>query len=731
MGCPSHDPADQCLNESAPQSDDLHAEGLVTFAAGTDFELNPLTFLESLETRPVDVGEVHEDVVAVFAGDEPVPLLVVEELHCPRRHDGIPFAFRRPQSETDESQLREPPGQRAVAPWRRSARLPPMDPFIAVAPTDCTVVRLDVAAGDEVGAGAVVAIVEVMKIEHLVTSDVDGTVESVGVTVGDVVDRGAELVRVVPGSITRSAEPDPADAAPRIRADLEELHERRRLLADESRPEAVAKVHARGRRTARENLADLVDDGSFEEYGSFMYAAQTARRSRDDLIANTPGDGIVGGIGRVNGDRFADEASRCAVMSYDYTVLAGTQGYRGHQKKDRLFEICERLRLPLVLFAEGGGGRPGDTDVPIIAGLNVASFAAISRLSGLVPTVAVVSGRCFAGNAALAAVCDVIIATPDANLGMAGPAMIEGGGLGVFAPEDIGPVDVQTANGVIDIVVSDDAAAVATAKQYLSYFQGPIDTWECADQTQLREVIPENRKRAYQVRDVIDLLCDRDTWLELRSGFGEGMVTGLARLEGRPIGVVANNPMHLGGAIDADGADKAARFLQLCDGHGLPIVNLCDTPGFMVGPEAEKQGQVRRFGRMFVVGASLTVPFATVILRKAVGLGAQAMAGGSFHAPLLTVSWPTGEVSGMGIEGAVTLGARRELDAIEDPDERAAAYDERVDAMYERSKALNAAAHNEFDDVIDPAETRRRLVNLLRSAPIDPDRPRRPHIDTW
>ena len=418
-------------------------------------------------------------------------------------------------------------------------------------------------------------------------------------------------------------------------------------------------------------------------------------------------------------------------MSYDYTVLAGTQGHRGHQKKDRLFEICERLRLPLVLFAEGGGGRPGDTDVSTVAGLNVPSFAALARLSGLVPTIAVVSGRCFAGNAALAGVCDVIIATLDANLGMAGPAMIEGGGLGVFAPEEIGPVDVQTANGVIDLLVDDDAAAVSAAKHYLSFFQGRVQTWASGDQGELREVIPENRKRVYDVREVIRLLTDRGSPLELRPTFGEGMITTLARIEGRPVGILANNPLHLGGAIDANGADKASRFMQLCDGHGLPILFLCDTPGFMVGPDAEKQAQVRRFGRMFVVGASLTVPFATVVLRKAVGLGAQAMAGGSFHAPLMTVAWPTGEVSGMGIEGAVTLGARRELEAIEDRAERAAAYDARVQASYQRSRALNAAAHHEFDDVIDPADTRRRIVNLLRSAPPERDRTPRPHIDTW
>jgi len=620
------------------------------------------------------------------------------------------------------------PGWSAVA---HSARLKRMEPSFAVAPSDCTIVQVRVAAGDEVAEGAVLAVVEVMKIEQLIRAGVDGVVSDVRAQVGDVVGKSDIIAIVDPGEISSAGMQAPVEEDTGPRADLAELHERQALLEDSARPEAVAKVHARNRRTARENLTDLVDAGSFEEYGSFMYAAQTGRRSREDLIANTPGDGIVGGIGRINGEQFADETSRCAVMSYDYTVLAGTQGYRGHQKKDRLFEICERLELPLVLFAEGGGGRPGDTDIPTIAGLNVPSFAAISRLSGLVPTVAVVSGRCFAGNAALAGVCDVIIATKDANLGMAGPAMIEGGGLGVFAPEDIGPVEVQTANGVIDILVDDDAAAVAAAKQYLSHFQGRIEDWTCADQTVLQNAIPENRKQAYDVRQVVAQLCDDTSVLELRPTFGQGMITSLTRIEGRPVGVIANNSLHLGGAIDAEGADKAARFMQLCDGHGLPILFLCDTPGFMVGPEAEKNAQVRRFGRMFVVGASLTVPFATVVLRKAVGLGAQAMAGGSFHAPLMTVAWPTGEVSGMGIEGAVTLGTRRELEAIDDPAERATAYNVRVAAMYERSKALNAAAHHEFDDVIDPADTRRRIVNLLRSAPPARDRKRRPHIDTW
>ena len=458
--------------------------------------------------------------------------------------------------------------------------------------------------------------------------------------------------------------------------------------------------------------------------------AQKGRRDVDDLIRNTPGDGIVGGLGTVNAEHFGEEASLVGVMSYDYTVLAGTQGFRGHEKKDRLLPVVDQLQVPLVLFAEGGGGRPGDTDTPFLAGLQLHSFAWMARLSGSVPSVAIVSGRCFAGNAALAGVCDVIIATPDANLGMAGPAMIEGGGLGHYRPEDIGPVDVQTTNGVIDLLADDETHAVALTKHYLGFFQGSRADWEAHDQAAMRDIVPENRKRIYEVRDAITTLADIDSTLELRPSFGKAIVTTLARIEGRPIGIIANDPGHLGGAIDADSADKGARFMQLCDAHGLPMISLCDTPGFMVGPEAEQTAQVRHFGRMFVVGASLTVPFVTVILRKAVGLGAMAMSAGSMHSTLLSVAWPTGEVSGMGIEGAVKHGARRELDAIDDFDARETRYDELVARMYDASKALNAAAHGEIDDVIDPADTRRRVAQVLRR-PSRALRSGRPMVDPW
>ena len=488
--------------------------------------------------------------------------------------------------------------------------------------------------------------------------------------------------------------------------------------SDEQRPEAVERRRSRGQRTARENVADLVDEGTFVEYGSLAVAAQRRRRDLDDLARSTPADGLVGGVGRIDG-------RPAVVMSYDYTVLAGTQGFQNHRKKDRLFEVAARQQLPVVLFAEGGGGRPGDVDAPGVTGLDCMAFALFAELSGLVPLVGVASGYCFAGNAALLGCCDVVIATESSSIGMGGPAMIEGGGLGRVPPGDVGPFEVQWANGVIDIAVPDEAAAVDAARRYLSYFgEQPEREWTCADQAVLRTLVPENRVRVYDVRAVIDALADAGSVLELRRGFAAGMITALVRIEGRPVGVVANDPTHLGGAIDADGADKAARFMQLCDAYDLPLLFLCDTPGFMVGPEIERQAQVRHVSRMFVTGANLTVPFGTIVLRKGYGLGAQAMAGGSFKAPLFCVSWPTGEFGGMGLEGAVRLGFRKELEAITDDAEREALFEQMVARMYEVGKGLHVATHFEIDDVIDPADSRRWITSAFAAAP-KPAAPRR------
>ena len=602
-----------------------------------------------------------------------------------------------------------------------------------------TVLSVAVSPGDAVRTRDVLVVLESMKMEHVLEASSGGVIDSVAVTVGDAVQTGDVILRMTITAdepVLAAVESESESVSDEVRPELAELRSRVAQTQDAGRPEATERRHAAGRRTARENIEDLCDPGSFEEYGGLVVAAQRARRSVDDLVANTPADGLIAGIGRVNGDLFDHEKSRCAVLSYDYSVLAGTQGQMNHRKKDRLFILADRLRLPVVLFAEGGGGRPGDTDMAVVTGLDTEAFALFGALSGKVPLVGIVSGRCFAGNAALLGCCHVIVATPDANIGMGGPAMIEGGGLGVFAPDDVGPVSVQVPNGVVDVLAADEKEAVETARRYLSYFQGDVREWTAPDQELLRDVVPTDRRRVYDVRRAIQGLADEGSVLELRPSFFPGMVTTLARVEGRPIGVVANNPLHLAGAIDAGCADKAARFMQLCEAFGLPLLSLCDTPGFMVGPEAEETALVRHVSRMFVVGASLTVPFATAVLRKGYGLGAQAMAGGSFRRPLFTVAWPTGELGGMGLEGAVRLGFRRELDRITDPDEREAAFSAMVFRAYEHGKALNVAAHFEIDDVIDPATTRARFVHALDSAGPQEHwssrrRVPRPFVDTW
>ncbi|MER6632124.1 carboxyl transferase domain-containing protein [Streptomyces sp. NPDC000987] len=592
------------------------------------------------------------------------------------------------------------------------------------APLSGTVVCVDVSPGERVRAGQQLLVVEAMKMEHVVRAPAAGTVRRLRARPGETVAEGALLVVLDEVSGADEGEPERDRPDPdALRADLAETVRRHAFGLDENRPEAVAKRHALGRRTARENIGDLCDAGTFTEYGALAVAAQRRRRSLDDLIRSTPADGMVTGTGRVDGER-------CVVMSYDYTVLAGTQGLQNHRKTDRMLELAEERRLPVVLFAEGGGGRPGDTDTTAVAGLDVTTFQRMGRLSGLVPLVGVASGRCFAGNAALLGCCDVVIATPEATIGMGGPAMIEGGGLGVYRPEEVGPLSVQVPNGVVDIAVADEAEAVLVARRYLSYFRGAREGWEAPDQRLLRHVVPENRRRAYDVRAAVTGLADVDSVLELRPEFGVGVLTCLVRVEGRPLGLLASNPEHLGGAIDRDAADKAARFLQLCDAFGLPVVSLCDTPGFMVGPAAERTATVRHFARLFVTGANLRVPLVSLVLRKAYGLGAMAMMGGSTRAPLATAAWPSGEFGGMGLEGAVRLGHRKELEAIEDPAEQARAFEARVAELYERGKAVNAAAALEIDAVIDPADSRAYILSALENHPL-PAPGHRPFVDTW
>ena len=585
--------------------------------------------------------------------------------------------------------------------------------------------------------GSTVITLESMKMQHDIAASFDGVASEVLVEVGQTVKAGHSLLILSPSTIEQQIrESSDVDSQVgdviELRADLHEVIDRHQQGLDSNHPEAVAKRHASGRLTARENVELLVDAGSLVEYGPVVIAAQRRRRSIEDLIDKTPADGLVGGLASINGHLFSGRESRAVVMSYDYAVLAGTQGTQNHRKKDRLFEVAEKLQLPVVFFAEGGGGRPGDTDGLGVSGLDCWAFHDFAKLSGLVPLVGITGGYCFAGNAAILGCCDVVIALEGSNIGMGGPAMIEGGGLGVFSPKEIGPLTVQSANGVVDLIARDDTHAVELAKKYLAFFQGSTESFACPDQEQLRSVIPLNRVKSYDVRSVIEILFDVDSVLELRSSFGLGMITALARVNGKPIGVIANNPHHLAGAIDSDGADKAARFMQLCDAFNIPIVTLVDTPGMMVGPEIEETALVRHCSRLFVTGVNITVPVISIVLRKSYGLGAQAMMAGSTKAPLACVAWPTGEFGGMGLEGAVRLGYRKELEAITDPVEREETFQKMVNRMYENGKALSVATHFEIDDVIDPAESRTWISAILESVLISPrSGKKRPNIDTW
>jgi acetyl/propionyl-CoA carboxylase alpha subunit/acetyl-CoA carboxylase carboxyltransferase component len=666
-----------------------------------------LPFLQNLlGNTQVQANKVTTGFIEQHAGE-----LVGESAH-----PNLFFAQKNTRAQQSESQATAPPGTEPLS-----------------APVQGVLVALTVQAGDAIAVGQQVAVMESMKMEFEVKATQSGIVRELLVEPGASLFEGSALLFLEPADVAATAQSneEQVDIA-HIRADLAEVLERHADLTDEHRPAAVAKRRKTGQRTARENLADLLDEGSFKEYGAMALAAQRSRRTHEELLAMSPADGLINGIGTINADLFGEHASRCMALSYDYTVFAGTQGAMNHKKTDRMLDLAEKWKLPVVFFTEGGGGRPGDIDKVGVAGLDCTTFMRMASLSGQVPLVGVVSGRCFAGNAALLGCCDVVIATENATIGMAGPAMIEGGGLGTYTPEQVGPTSVQGPNGVVDIVVSDEAEATRIAKQYLSYFQGDMQSWETADQRELRHLIPENRLRVYDIRQVIETLADSGSMLELRRQFAPGMITALIRIEGRPFGLLANNPMHLGGAIDAAGGDKAARFMQLCQAHGLPMVSLCDTPGFMVGPEAEQQATVRHVSRMFVTAASLQIPFMTVVLRKGYGLGAQAMAAGSFQAPLFTIAWPSSEFGAMGLEGAVRLGYAKELAAIEDESERSALYEKLVAELYQRGKGVSMASFLEIDAVIDPLETRDWLLRGLNSAPTESLRKGlRPFVDTW
>jgi acetyl-CoA carboxylase carboxyltransferase component len=625
-------------------------------------------------------------------------------------------------------------------------------------PLQATVVDWLVTAGDVVAKDQVLVILEAMKMEHEIRASCDGRIMECLAKAGDLVQQGETLAVMtplslldIPPTLQGETNTEVADlfapaavgemlhsdkgvlSAP-IRPDLATVITRHAFTLDANRETAVAKRHALGLSTARENIAKLCDAGSFIEYGALAVAAQAQRRTQDDLIANTPADGMVTGIGSVRG-------ISVAVLAYDATVLAGTQGMRNHQKIDRLLGVALAQKLPVVLFAEGGGGRPGDTDMPVTAGLHITTFASFAKLRGHVPVIGIAEGRCFAGNAALLGCCDLIIATKRSNIGMGGPAMIEGGGLGVYKPEDIGPAEAQHKNGVIDVLVDDEVQAVEVAKQLLPLLSATANNWGLTPTvkdalqatndsakgsdpnwlaTNLRQAVPENRVRVYDTKPIIDLLADVGSVISLKTGYGQGIHTALARINGRTVAIMANNPLHLGGAIDADAADKAALFIDFCTRFKLPLISLIDTPGFMVGPDSEAAGHVRYASSMFIAGAAYLekaqAPFLSVVLRKGYGLGAMAMSAGSFHASTFTVAWPTAEFGAMGLEGAVRLGFRKELDACTTEAARDALFDKLLAEHVAKGSAIHMATTLEIDAVIDPAKTREWILMACEAA---------------
>ncbi|MCB1303684.1 MAG: carbamoyl-phosphate synthase large subunit [Leptospiraceae bacterium] len=597
-------------------------------------------------------------------------------------------------------------------------------------PMAARLLHLEVSAGDYVRKGQTVAIVSAMKMENQLSSHCHGFVEKIGVNEGQELETNQIMLLIRPVEGGEESEEEVIQDLESIPDSLAKLNHRRQQILDESRPRAVAKRRKRKQRTARENLKDLCDPGSFLEYGDMAIAAQRRRHSEEELIRLSPADGLVAGLGTVNGTLFGEASARCAAMSYDYTVFAGTQGAMNHKKTDRLLQVVARLELPMVTFTEGGGGRPGEIDVPAVAGLDIHTFRQYASLSGVVPRIAIASGRCFAGNAALFGASDITIATQNATIGMGGPVMIKGGGLGNYRAEEVGPAAMQYSNGVVDILVEDEEEAVQVAKKALSYFQGELPA-SSSDGRMLRHCIPENRRRAYDMHRLISLLIDSESFLELRGGFGRAMITGLARINGMPLGLMANNPNCNAGAIDADAADKASRFMQLCDAHGIPLLSLCDTPGIMVGPDAESTALVRHAARMFLTSASISVPMFTIVVRRGYGLGAMAMAGGSFHSTVFTVAWPTGEFGAMGLEGEVKIGFQKELAEIQDWDAREARYQELLKEAIHRGRATNMAAYLEIDSVIDPADSRTWLIRGLKSLPPNATRTRRPMVDSW
>lgn len=491
----------------------------------------------------------------------------------------------------------------------------------------------------------------------------------------------------------------------RARTPGEWLEHTRRIPRDEARPEAVARQHARGAMTARERIDALADPGSFREYGLL------AKPGQPEL--DGPADGIVTGLARVR-DR------PIVVASYDYTVLAGSQGNVNNTKLARILLIAEESRLPVVIFSEGAGHRVQEATLHTRGG-GEAIFPALARLSGRVPTVCGVPGRAFAGNAIIAGLCDFVAGTRDAVIGMAGPPLVEAALGERLTPEEIGAIGIHAASGAAEAVAEDERQLIELISAYLSYFEGRLEPADpLVPATAMRSVVPADPRTPYDVREVISGLCDLGELLELRAGFAPSVVTALGRVDGWPVGFIASQPLVLAGAIDAPAADKISRFARLCDAFGLPAVFLVDSPGFLVGPAAERSGLLRHSTRVIHALTHLQIPVFTVTLRKSYGLAHVAMGGRQLGASMM-VAWPTAEYGAMGPEGAAKVLSGE--DGIE-------AEREHSMALRRNGASLRMAEIFAIDDMIDPAETRGTLADWL-AAVMPATKPSHRPVDPW
>jgi acetyl-CoA carboxylase carboxyltransferase component len=582
------------------------------------------------------------------------------------------------------------------------------------APNIGSIVAVLVSQNQQVHINQPLIIIEAMKMQTTVCAEASGKVGQVFVNIEDECFVGMPLVDIHSDGARKSqTEKRPTTDNPNQRL-LRELRIRAALTLDEQRIDQQQKRQLKGYLTARENLQNLCPSDSFMEYGQMAVAAQRMRRDYDDLKTATAADGVITGIGQINQGLVSDKNSQTAIVINDYSVLAGTQGYFHHLKLDRILAIAADKKYPVVMFTEGGGGRPGDTDITTVnSGLQCQSFATWASLQGKVLRISVANGYCFAGNAALFGAADITIATQSSWIGMAGPAMIEGGGLGLVKPTDIGPSAKQVKNGVIDILVENEQQAADMAKKCLLYFQGPLvaaKKYSFADQQVLNQILPEDRRYVYDVKEIVNVIADTGSFTEIKAQYGGAIITGFMHLQSHPVGVIASNCKVLGGAIDVEAGEKASQFMYLCQQFSIPLVVLCDTPGFMVGPEHEDRGAVRRLSQLFVAGSQLTVPLVAVVLRKCYGLGAQALLGGNTSQPSYTIAWPTGEFGAMGLEGAVKLGFKKELAAVQDPSARKALYEQLLAEQYQKGQAQEVASVLEIDAVIEPANTRQTLL---------------------